>query len=81
MRLRADITPEKWKVVMTDIEERLCLPAVDDKALDGLKNFSDGGITKPITYGAGNHDPLHCFQWLHNASGHWKTTSGWNCFG
>ena len=22
---------------MTDIEERLCLPAVDDKALDGLK--------------------------------------------
>jgi branched-chain amino acid transport system substrate-binding protein len=50
------------------------------KALDGLRNFSDGGITKPISYGAGNHDPLHCFQWLHNASGRWKTTSGWNCF-
>jgi branched-chain amino acid transport system substrate-binding protein len=50
------------------------------KALDGLRNFSDGGITKPISYGPGNHDPLHCFQWLHNASGPWKTTSGWNCF-
>ena len=37
VRLRADITPEKWKATMTDIEERLCLPAVDDKALDGLK--------------------------------------------
>ena len=28
-----------------------------------------GGITKPITYGTGNHDPLHCLQWLHNSSG------------
>jgi branched-chain amino acid transport system substrate-binding protein len=51
------------------------------KALDGLKGFSDAGITKPISYGPGNHDPLHCFQWLHNGSGTWKTTSGWNCFG
>jgi ABC-type branched-subunit amino acid transport system substrate-binding protein len=50
------------------------------KALDGLKSFSDGGLTMPITYGAGNHDPLHCLQWLHNSSGHWQTTSGWNCF-
>jgi ABC-type branched-subunit amino acid transport system substrate-binding protein len=50
------------------------------RALDGLKNFSDGGITKPITYGTGNHDPLHCFQWLHNSSGRWRTTSSWNCF-
>ena len=50
------------------------------KALDGLKNFNDGGITEPITYGSGNHDPLHCLQWLHNTNGSWKTTSGWNCF-
>ena len=51
------------------------------KALDGLRGFSDGGITKPITYGTGNHDPLHCLQWLHNSSGKWRTTSSWNCFG
>jgi ABC-type branched-subunit amino acid transport system substrate-binding protein len=50
-------------------------------ALDGIKNFNDGGITQPITYGSGNHDPLHCLQWIHNNNGRWKTTSGWNCFG
>jgi ABC-type branched-subunit amino acid transport system substrate-binding protein len=49
-------------------------------ALDGLKNFNDGGLTEPITYGSGNHDPLHCLQWLHNTNGKWATTSGWNCF-
>ncbi|MGI8446610.1 MAG: helicase-related protein, partial [Streptosporangiaceae bacterium] len=37
VRLRDDTTPEKWKAAMTGIGERLCLPAVDDKALDGLK--------------------------------------------
>jgi branched-chain amino acid transport system substrate-binding protein len=51
-------------------------------ALNGLKNFDDGGITQPISYSAGNgHDPLHCLQWLHNYNGQWRTTSGWNCFG
>ena len=35
-------------------------------ALNGLKNFNDGGITPPISYGSGNHDPLKCLQWLHN---------------
>jgi branched-chain amino acid transport system substrate-binding protein len=49
-------------------------------ALNNLKNYDTGGITNPISYGAGNHDPLHCFQWIHNTSGQWKTTSGWNCF-
>jgi ATP-dependent Lhr-like helicase len=37
VRLRRDATTETWKKAVTDIEERLCLPAVDDKALDGLK--------------------------------------------
>jgi branched-chain amino acid transport system substrate-binding protein len=50
-------------------------------ALNGIKNFDNGGITQPISYGTGNHDPLHCLQWLHNYNGQWKTTSGWNCFG
>jgi len=49
-------------------------------SLDHLTNFDDGGITKPFTYGSGNHDPLHCLQWIHNTNGHWKTTSSWNCF-
>jgi ABC-type branched-subunit amino acid transport system substrate-binding protein len=50
-------------------------------ALNGMKNFDDGGITPPISYGPGNHDPLKCLQWLHNFNGQWRTTSGWNCFG
>ena len=37
VRLRDDATPTVWKAVLIDIEGRLCLPAVDDKALDGLK--------------------------------------------
>jgi ATP-dependent helicase Lhr and Lhr-like helicase len=37
VRLRANATPQSWKAALLDIEERLCLPAVDDKALDGLK--------------------------------------------
>jgi hypothetical protein len=50
------------------------------QALDGLRNFDDGGITTPISYGSGNHDPLKCLQWIHNYNGQWRTTSGWNCF-
>jgi branched-chain amino acid transport system substrate-binding protein len=51
-------------------------------ALNGLKNFDNGGITLPISYAPGNgHDPLKCLQWLHNTNGQWRTTSGWNCFG
>jgi branched-chain amino acid transport system substrate-binding protein len=50
-------------------------------ALNGIQNFNDGGITPPISYGSGNHDPLKCLQWLHNFNGQWRTTSGWNCFG
>jgi branched-chain amino acid transport system substrate-binding protein len=49
-------------------------------ALNNMKNLDDGGITQPISYGPGNHDPLHCLQWLHNYNGQWRTTSGWNCF-
>ena len=49
-------------------------------ALNGLKNLDTGGITPPISYGPGNHDPLKCLQWLHNTNGQWRTTSGWNCF-
>ena len=50
-------------------------------ALNNMRNFDNGGITPPITYGSGNHDPLKCFQWLHNFNGQWRTTSNWNCFG
>jgi len=40
VRLRSDVTPGLWKAALGGIEERLCLPTVESKALDGLK-FSD----------------------------------------
>jgi ATP-dependent Lhr-like helicase len=40
VRLRSDVTRGLWKAALDGVEERLCLPAVESKALDGLK-FSD----------------------------------------
>jgi ATP-dependent Lhr-like helicase len=37
IRLRSDLTPEIWKAGTADAAERLCLPAVDQRALTGLK--------------------------------------------
>jgi ATP-dependent Lhr-like helicase len=37
VRLRGDATPQAWKAGLTGIQERLCLPVVDSKALEGLK--------------------------------------------
>lgn len=41
IRLRDDVTPELWKASLADVEGRLCLPAINDRAVDGLK-FSAG---------------------------------------
>jgi ATP-dependent Lhr-like helicase len=37
LRLRGDLTLEMWKAGTADAAERLCLPEVDRRALDGLK--------------------------------------------
>jgi ATP-dependent Lhr-like helicase len=37
IRLREDLTPATWRELVADAEQRLCLPDVDPKALDGLK--------------------------------------------
>ncbi len=37
IRLREDLTPQAWRDLVADAAERLCLPEVSDKALDGLK--------------------------------------------
>lgn len=37
IRLRGDLAPEMWKEATADAAERLCLPDVDRKALNGLK--------------------------------------------
>ena len=40
IRMRSDLTREMWKASTADAAERLRLPAVDDRALAGLK-FSE----------------------------------------
>ncbi|MEV4770583.1 DEAD/DEAH box helicase [Micromonospora humida] len=37
IRLRADLDREMWRAATVDAEQRICLPAVDEKALVGLK--------------------------------------------
>jgi ATP-dependent Lhr-like helicase len=37
VRLREDITPAIWRDGVKDIAEHLCLPAVSEKAMQGLK--------------------------------------------
>ncbi|WP_435533228.1 DEAD/DEAH box helicase [Streptomyces harbinensis] len=40
IRLREDLTPSVWKESLCEAPERLCLPAVDERAVRGLK-FGD----------------------------------------
>lgn len=49
-------------------------------ALNSFSNYDTGGLTVPLSYGAGNKDPDKCFQWIQKRSGVWTTYSGWKCF-
>jgi len=40
IRLREDLTRDEWRALIADADQRLCLPEVNQKALDGLK-FSE----------------------------------------
>ncbi|MBQ1057679.1 DEAD/DEAH box helicase [Micromonospora sp. C32] len=40
VRLRANLSREEWRTLIADADQRLCLPEVNKKALDGLK-FSE----------------------------------------
>ena len=40
IRLRADLRPSTWRSLVDELKDRICLPEVDEKALEGLK-FSD----------------------------------------
>jgi branched-chain amino acid transport system substrate-binding protein len=44
-----------------------------------ISNF-DTGLTTPLSFAPGAHDPNHCMQWIRNQQGTWHTYSGWNCF-
>ena len=46
IRLRADLRPSSWRGVVDAVQDRLCLPEVDEKALTGLK-FSEA-LPRPL---------------------------------
>jgi branched-chain amino acid transport system substrate-binding protein len=48
-------------------------------SLDRISNW-DTGLTVPLSFAPGAHDPNHCLQWIRNQQGVWHTYSGWNCF-
>ena len=43
-----------------------------------IHNF-ETGLTVPLSFGPGAHDPSHCMQWIRNQQGVWHTYTGWNC--
>jgi len=49
-------------------------------ALNTFKNYDTGGLTVPLSYAPGNHDPDKCFEWIQKRSGTWTTYSDWKCF-
>ncbi len=49
-------------------------------SLDHIRNWDDGGLTMPLSFSPGPHDPNRCLQWIRNQQGTWHTYSGWNCF-
>ena len=48
------------------------------QALDSIQGFQTGWSV-PLSYGAGAHDPNHCFTYTANNGSGWHTTSGWIC--
>ena len=48
------------------------------QALNGMQGFNTGWSV-PLSFGAGAHDPNHCFTYTANSGSGWHTTSGWIC--
>jgi ABC-type branched-subunit amino acid transport system substrate-binding protein len=48
-------------------------------AMNSIKGWNNG-LTVPLSYAPGNHDPNRCFQYTQNKSGTWHTYTGWKCF-
>jgi ABC-type branched-subunit amino acid transport system substrate-binding protein len=79
-------TQHSWTAAMVFIEAvKRAGPNLDRAsliaALNSIQNF-DTGWSTPLSYGAGTHDPNHCFTYTHDnaPNGTWTTTSGWKCY-
>jgi branched-chain amino acid transport system substrate-binding protein len=78
-------TEETWVAARLFVEavRRLgTTPPTTRSLVDSLNHITnwDTGLTMPLTFRPGVHDPNHCLQWIRNQQGVWHTYSGWNCF-
>jgi ABC-type branched-subunit amino acid transport system substrate-binding protein len=78
-------TEETWVAARLFVEavRRLgTTPPTTRSLVDSLNHITnwDNGLTMPLTFRPGVHDPNHCLQWIRNQQGVWHTYSGWNCF-
>jgi hypothetical protein len=78
-------TEETWVAARLFVEavRRLgTTPPTTRSLVDSLNHITnwDNGLTMPLTFRPGVHDPNHCLQWIRNQQGGWHTYSGWNCF-
>jgi len=57
-------------------------PPTPRSLVDSLNHITgwNNGLTEPLSFAPGPHDPNHCLQWIRNQQGTWHTYSGWNCF-
>ena len=75
---------ESWVSAKVFVEalRRIGSAPVTSKALvdaaDRIRNL-ETGLTVPLSYGPGAHDPNHCMQWIRNQQGVWHTYTGWTC--
>jgi branched-chain amino acid transport system substrate-binding protein len=78
-------TEETWVAakLFVDAVRRLgSTPPTPRSLVDSLNHITrwDNGLTEPLSFAPGPHDPNHCLQWIRNQQGTWHTYSGWNCF-
>ncbi len=57
-------------------------PPTPRSLVDSLNHITrwDTGLSVPLSFSPGAHDPNRCLQWIRNQQGVWHTYSGWNCF-
>ena len=57
-------------------------PPTARSLVDSLNHITrwDSGLSMPLSFSPGVHDPNRCLQWIRNQQGVWHTYSGWNCF-
>ena len=75
---------ETWvsaKLFVEGLRRLGSVPVTARALVDSVNRIRDfeTGLTVPLSFGPGAHDPNHCLQWIRNQQGVWHTYTGWNC--